>query len=398
VINHKRILRVTIIVILLGIFEIAYLQKTGKDELLKRKNDIENEIALANKLLEETREKQQYSISELMLIKSNIKKRNRLIEQFNSELSGLEVEIDKKNKELLSYIKDLERTKKEYAALIYYAFKNRNANIEFMYLLASEDINQFYTRYIYLKQYKEYRLKNIELIKKLKIVIEVNIHQLTINRNEKLSILSAIKTEKASMVQDEDRAKKVVSSLKQQESDLLKQIEEKKRIAEKLEKEIEDLIKKEAKKNKLENLTPADKIVSNDFIKNKGRLPWPTERGVITDHFGEHEHPVMKNVNVRNNGIDITSIANAKARAVFNGDVSKVFTIKGANTTVIIRHGNFYTVYHNLINVTVRIGDKVTTKQNIGDIYTNTKSGETILHFELWKEMEKQNPEEWLSN
>jgi septal ring factor EnvC (AmiA/AmiB activator) len=398
VINHKRILRVTIIVILLGIFEIAYLQKTGKDELLKRKNDIENEIALANKLLEETREKQQYSISELMLIKSNIKKRNRLIEQFNSELSGLEVEIDKKNKELLSYIKDLERTKKEYAALIYYAFKNRNANIEFMYLLASEDINQFYTRYIYLKQYKEYRLKNIELIKKLKIVIEVNIHQLTINRNEKLSILSAIKTEKASMVQDEDRAKKVVSSLKQQESDLLKQIEEKKRIAEKLEKEIEDLIKKEAKKNKLENLTPADKIVSNDFIKNKGRLPWPTERGVITDHFGEHEHPVMKNVNVRNNGIDITSIANAKARAVFNGDVSKVFTIKGANTTVIIRHGNFYTVYHNLKNVTVRIGDKVTTKQNIGDIYTNTKSGETILHFELWKEMEKQNPEEWLSN
>jgi septal ring factor EnvC (AmiA/AmiB activator) len=398
VINHKRILRVTIIVILLGIFEIAYLQKTGKDELLKRKIDIENEIALANKLLEETREKQQYSISELMLIKSNIKKRNRLIEQFNSELSGLEVEIDKKNKELLSYIKDLERTKKEYAALIYYAFKNRNANIEFMYLLASEDINQFYTRYIYLKQYKEYRLKNIELIKKLKIVIEVNIHQLTINRNEKLSILSAIKTEKASMVQDEDRAKKVVSSLKQQESDLLKQIEEKKRIAEKLEKEIEDLIKKEAKKNKLENLTPADKIVSNDFIKNKGRLPWPTERGVITDHFGEHEHPVMKNVNVRNNGIDITSIANAKARAVFNGDVSKVFTIKGANTTVIIRHGNFYTVYHNLINVTVRIGDKVTTKQNIGDIYTNTKSGETILHFELWKEMEKQNPEEWLSN
>jgi septal ring factor EnvC (AmiA/AmiB activator) len=398
VINHKRILRVTIIVILLGIFEIAYLQKTGKDELLKRKIDIENEIALANKLLEETREKQQYSISELMLIKSNIKKRNRLIEQFNSELSGLEVEIDKKNKELLSYIKDLERTKKEYAALIYYAFKNRNANIEFMYLLASEDINQFYTRYIYLKQYKEYRLKNIELIKKLKIVIEVNIHQLTINRNEKLSILSAIKTEKASMVQDEDRAKKVVSSLKQQESDLLKQIEEKKRIAEKLEKEIEDLIKKEAKKNKLENLTPADKIVSNDFIKNKGRLPWPTERGVITDHFGEHEHPVMKNVNVRNNGIDITSIANAKARAVFNGDVSKVFTIKGANTTVIIRHGNFYTVYHNLKNVTVRIGDKVTTKQNIGDIYTNTKSGETILHFELWKEMEKQNPEEWLSN
>lgn len=139
-IKHKHILRVTILCILLGIFEIAYLQKTGKDELLKRKSEIENEIALANKLLDETREKQQYSVSELMLIKSNIKKRNRLIEQLNSELSELEVEIDKKNKELQSYSKDLERTKNEYAALIYYAFKNRNANMEFMYLLASHDI------------------------------------------------------------------------------------------------------------------------------------------------------------------------------------------------------------------------------------------------------------------
>jgi len=127
-------------------------------------------------------------------------------------------------------------------------------------------------------------------------------------------------------------------------------------------------------------------------------LPWPTEQGVITEHFGEHDHPVIKNIKVRNNGIDITTVSDSRARAIFTGDVSKVFTIKGANTTVIIRHGNYYTVYHNLKGVNVHPGDKVTTKQIIGKVYSDVKTGETILHFELWKEMEKQNPEEWLSN
>jgi murein hydrolase activator len=397
-IQFKNWFKYCLVIALLFFFDIAYLQKNDKNDLLKRKKEIENEIELANKLLEETRKKQQYSVNELLLIKGNIKKRNLLIGQLNSEVLKLDQEISKKSLELQSYVYDLERTKKEYAALIYFAFKNRNANLDFMYLLAAKDINQFYTRYIYLKQYKEYRLKNIELIKKLKVVIEINIKQLTEKREDKLNILNSIKTERASMLRDEDKAKKIVNSLKQQESELLKQIEEKRKIADKLENEIEDLIKKEVKKNKLENLTPGDRIISNEFIKNKGRLPWPTEKGLITDHFGEHEHPVMKNIIVRNNGIDITTVMSSKARAVFNGDVSKVFTIKGANTTVIIRHGNFYTVYHNLKSVTVRIGEKVSTKQAIGEIYTNVKSGETILHFEIWKEMEKQNPEEWLSN
>jgi murein DD-endopeptidase MepM/ murein hydrolase activator NlpD len=119
-------------------------------------------------------------------------------------------------------------------------------------------------------------------------------------------------------------------------------------------------------------------------------LPWPVEKGVIVDHFGEHDHPVIKNVKVRNNGIDIATIMTAKARTVFEGDISKIFTIKGANTTVIIRHGNFYTVYHNLKNVNVHVGEKVNTKQYIGDVYYDAKAGETILHFEVWNGMEKQ--------
>ncbi len=387
-----------LLIVFLCLFETAFVQKMGKDDLIAKKREIEKEIELANQLLNETRIKQQYSVNELIIIKSNIRKRSLLIRKLTVEVDEIEKEISKKNEKLIAYRADLDKTKMEYAGLIYYAFKNRNANLNFMYLLAADDINQFYNRYLYLRQYKEYRLKNIQLIEKLKIIIDVNIRELYLKKDERLHVLNSIKTEKASMIRDEENATKLVSLLKQQEAELLKKIEKKKKFAEKLVKEIENIISKEAKKNKLENLTPADKIISNEFIKNKGRLPWPTEKGLITDHFGEHDHPVMKNIKVRNNGIDITTIMSAKARAVFNGDVSKVFTIKGANTTVIVRHGNFYTVYHNLKNVTIHAGDKVATKQTIGEVYTDVKTGETIIHFEIWKEMEKQNPEEWLSN
>jgi len=377
---------------------ISLTSNTDKNELIKRKSEIEKEIELTDKLLTETRKKQQHSLQELQLIKNNLKKRNLLIKNLSNEIKGIDNKLEEKTYELNAYKKELEKAKQEYATLIYYAFKNRDTNFNLMYLLAAKDINQFYNRFLYLKQYKDYRLKNIELIKKLKIIVELNIQELTKTKNEKRNILNSIKSEKAIIINDEESLKNILKSLQQQEKELIKQIDEKKKIAEKLNKEIEELITKETKKNKLENLTPEDKLISNDFIKNKGRLPWPVEKGVIVDHFGEHDHPVIKNVKVRNNGIDIATIMTAKARTVFEGDISKIFTIKGANTTVIIRHGNFYTVYHNLKNVNVHVGEKVNTKQYIGDVYYDAKAGETILHFEVWNGMEKQDPEDWLSN
>jgi murein hydrolase activator len=391
-------LKIFLILILLLSCGLIYLQTDEKDYLIRKKREIEREIELTNKLLEDVRSKQKFSVQELQLIKNNIRKRNLLIEKIEEEIVTLENTLDSNRKKLKEYSAELNKTREEYASLIYFAFKNRNSSLNLMYLLASENINQLYSRFIYLKQYKEYRLKQIQLIIKLKAIIEIKVKELEQEKVEKQSLLNELKSEKATLVKDQESIKSTVGFLKQQEEDLLKKVEEKKSIAKKLEREIEDLIKKEAKRNRYESLTPADKMLSGDFSRNKGKLPWPTEKGVITDHFGEHEHPVMKNIMVRNNGIDISTIRNAKARAIFSGDVSKVFTIKGANTTVIIRHGNFYSVYHNLINVTVHTGDKVFTKEIIGDVYTDVKSGETILHFELWREMEKQNPEVWLSN
>ena len=187
-----------------------------------------------------------------------------------------------------------------------------------------------------------------------------------------------------------------------QEKELKNKIAENQKIARKLEKEIAAIIKASASKGRSRNmydqLTPEEKLISDNFQGNKGKLPWPTERGVVTGRFGKHQHAVLKQVTVQNDGIDISTVQGAEARALFDGVVSKVVAILGANYTVIIRHGNFLTVYQNLINVRVKPGDEIRVKQILGTIFTEEDTNSTLLHIEIWKELNKQNPEDWLSS
>lgn len=393
--------RITAVLVLGGILMLfaaqVFLQESEKEILFSKKRQIEKEIELTNKLLEDTRSKKSNTINELKLYRSKLIQRNRLIEQLGNEISRLDEEVLSNQKTLESLKKDLVKVKREYANLIYHAFKNRNANLNFMYLLASDDINQFYIRFKYLQQYKEYRYKQVELIKKLNLVIELKIVELVQKRREKTDLINKELAERATLINETKQTDRIVTVLSKKEEDLKKELRQKEKIAKKLEKEIEDVIMSEAKRSRFDALTPGDKIISNDFSKNMGRLPWPTEQGVITDRYGEHPHPVIKNLLVRNNGIDISTVKGSRARTIFEGEVSKIFSIKGANTTVIIRHGNFYTVYHNIVNVTVKVGEAVSLNQFLGDVYSDPESNETILHLEIWKELEKQNPEKWLS-
>lgn len=391
----KKILAISILLVFT--FSSSFLQESEKDVLLQRKKQIEKEIELTNRLLTDTRSKRDNSLQELKLLNAKIRKRNRLLRELNSEIDFLEEDIQDRTNRLQSLKGELEKIRKEYAELVYYAFKNRNSNLDLMYLLASDDVNQFYSRFQYLQQYKDYRLKSIKLIVQLKKLIEVEIVDLTNRRRDKVNRINKMLAEKAILVNDQVEIDNVVVKLKSREIQLNNDIKEKGKIKERLEKQISDIIKKEAKKKRYKDLTPEEKIISDEFATNKGRLPWPTEMGVITDRFGEHIHPVL-NVPVRNHGIDITTVPGAKARAIFNGVVTKVFNIRGANSTIIIRHGNYFTVYQNLLQVYVRAGDIVSTMDSLGEVFTDNKKGESILHIEIWKEREKQNPEDWLSN
>jgi septal ring factor EnvC (AmiA/AmiB activator) len=391
-------LKLVILILLVLLSSGVFLQEGSKEILLSKKRQIEKEIELTNKLLEDTRSKRSNTISELKLLKKRLQQRNRLIEELGNEVKHLDDEISDNEETLNSLKSDLEKVKTEYASLIYHAFKNRDSNLNFMYLLASNDINQFYIRFKYLEQYKDYRHKQVELIRRLNLVIEHKIISLNRTKREKMNLINMELGERATLLRETNETDRVVMILQQQEDELKKKLTEKEKIARKLESEIEELIRNEAKRTTFNALTPTDRIISDDFSRNMGGLPWPTEQGVITDRYGEHPHPVIRNLMVRNNGIDIGTVPGGTARSIFKGVVSKVFNIKGANTTVIIRHGNYYTVYHNLVNVKVRVGEEVETKQIIGEVYSNPDSNETVIHLEIWKELEKQNPEKWLSN
>jgi murein hydrolase activator len=394
----KRFIFIFFSVFLLAFSVKTFLQTSDKNLLQEKKSKIEKEIQITSALIEETRTQKKNSLSELKLLKTNISKRNQLIDELNVEINDINVSIDKNSRLIESLKVELQKVRNEYSSLIYYAFKNNNSQLNYMYLLASESVNQFYSRYKYLQQYKEYREKQINLILALNNTIEGKIEELNKRKDEKLTAINRKLAERATLLTESERTDNIVKELRQKEKELLSELEKKKEIAKKLDKEIEEIIRNEAKKKKLAALSKNEKLISGDFEKNKGKFPWPTDRGVVTGKFGEHPHPVLKEIKIRNNGIDISTGSKSAVRVIFNGVVSKVFTIKGANSTVIVQHGNFFTVYHNLVNVRVKAGDKVLTKDAIGEVFTDPKTGESVLHFELWKELEKLDPELWLSN
>jgi len=220
-------------------------------------------------------------------------------------------------------------------------------------------------------------------------------------RSNKLDVMEERDREQEKLIGQRVQQSEMIQDLSRQEKRIKKQIEEKERIARELEAEIRKIIEEEARKASSDNiyaaLTPEQELMGNDFRKNKGKLPWPVVKGIITTGFGDNEFPGLVGTSVKNNGIDINSAPGTRVRAVFNGDVTKVFAINGANFAVLIRHGQFFSVYQNLVNVRVKSGDKVLTKEILGDAFTDQTHNVSILHFEVWQERTSLNPEDWLS-
>jgi septal ring factor EnvC (AmiA/AmiB activator) len=290
--------------------------------------------------------------------------------------------------------------KAEYARVIVNAYKKREQNVLLMYILASGSFNQAYKRVRYLQQYAQYRQKQAKLINAFRDIIEKKIIELNRDRDIKGRLIKEKERENISIIREKAGKEVLIRELTKRENELITELEEKKKLAEKIKKELEKLIEEERSKQKgvYSMLTPEERLISDNFEKNIGKLPWPTKYGIITGKYGEQPHPVLKNIMIRNDGIDISTVRNAEVRAIFNGTVSKIFSIPGENYTLIIRHGNYYTLYHNLKNINVSPGQAVYTKQKLGNVFTDEKTNQTILHFQIWKESQNINPELWLSN
>ncbi len=372
-----------------------------RSELEERKNNTQKEIEYTNKLLEETQKSRISTLSKVRILEQRIQLRNSLIASINREIELIDGEILQKEGIIESLEHDLEMVKGEYENLIIHAYRNRNGQDMLMFIMSADNFNQAYKRMKYIQQFTRYRKEQAEMIVDLKANINQEISDLEEMKLQKES-LALEKTNENHVLRDEKEDKNMaVNDLKKKEAELKKEIEEKKRMADRLEKEIAAIIAEEASRDRsksmYDQLTPEEKLISDNFLGNKGKLPWPTERGVITGKYGKHKHPVLEQITVQNDGIDISTVEGAEARALFEGIVSKVVAIKGMNYTVIVRHGNFLTVYQNLVDLRVKKGDKINVKQVLGRVYTDDETGSTLLHIEIWQELTKQNPEDWLS-
>jgi septal ring factor EnvC (AmiA/AmiB activator) len=294
---------------------------------------------------------------------------------------------------------DLIGLKEDYARAVVNSYRSKKGNPELVYILSAEDFNQGYKRLKYLQQLTKFRRREAEIIMELKDQIENSKTKLQADLAKISDLKSKEEYQKDLLQRERSKKQTMVKSLSRKEKQLAKELEEKKKIAKKIENEIVRLIEEERKRSTTSTVTAEQKLIGENFLDNKGRLPWPVDQGVVTSRFGVQKHPEFKYLTEDNIGIEITSSGKVIAKAVFKGVVARVFSIPGANMTVIVRHGVFLSVYANLVNVKVKAGDEVALKQNIGDVYSDPKeNNNSVLKFMIFENEKKYlDPELWLS-
>ena len=370
----------------------------SKAELEARRSATLNEITYVDNMLKSTARKKEESMNQIKIIGKRLNLRESVIRGMRDEINLLDERIGLNTLATDMMENDLVNLKNDYARAVLNSYKSQKENPELVYILSAKDFNQGYKRLKYLQQVTKFRRKEAEIIMELKDQIQNTKDRLQADLS-KLSDLKSKEEQQKSLLQSEQEKKQVmVQTLSKKEKQLKKELEEKKRIADKIEKEIARILESERKKAVKTENTPEQKLIGENFAENKGRLPWPVEKGIITGQFGVQKHAVLKYVTVNNIGIEITSMGETAVRSVFKGVVANVFSIQGGNMAIIIRHGKYLTVYQNIVDLKVKPGDKVDTKQELGNVFCEKDNGnKSILQFMICEEREKLDPESWIS-
>jgi murein hydrolase activator len=378
----------------------VYAQKS-KAQLEKEKKDIQQRIAENEKILTQIGTDRKNTIGQLNVINSQIEQQQKLIANVNSELSLLERQIDDISMIIDALEDDLAQLKAEYAAMLYAAQKSRSLTSKMAFLFASRSFNQLVMRLKYLEYYSEMRTNQVRQIEAVKSTLLTQRKQVEEKRTEQKKVLKEQMERSVQLERLKAQQSGVITQLSAREREIRKDIDERKKAVGNLEKLIAEIIRKEIERNKAKTdskvgATPADKLISSNFEGNKTRLAWPVNAGFISKKFGVHPHPVFKNIKEPNDGVDIQTNKDEPVRAVFEGVVMAVAAIPNLGTTVILQHGEYYSVYANLKSTNVKKGQKVGTKEELGIVRTD-KDGVSVLQFQIWKNTTKLNPEDWLA-
>lgn len=398
-----------VLVLLAGISPVSAQKKESRKSLETQISKIEKDIELLNNKLKDNSRSSQQALSSLTLVQGKVASREKLIAECDRTIRVLDDSIGVCQKELDRLQARYDTLSLYYNRLVRNAYKNRDSRMWYMYVLSSESMGQALRRFGYLRRFASQMSDQAQRIQETEAELEVERERLTGLKEEAADLRSKTVQERAKLQDEEAEAARMVSQLKKDRNKYQQQLQEKNRQKQALNRKIAEIIRAEqeaarkaasgkkgsgssSSKSKTTS-TEIDTKLSNEFASNKGKLPWPVE-GVIVDRFGKHRHPVYENVEMQNDGVTLTVKRGAQAKVVFNGTVTRIFVMPGYNQCVLVSHGNYYTMYTMLKTVSVKLNQKVSTGDVIGTV--DTIGGEDQFHFELWKDVEPQNPESWL--
>ncbi|WP_338732204.1 murein hydrolase activator EnvC family protein [Mangrovimonas cancribranchiae] len=386
---------------------LSFSQSKKQQELETRRQELRKEIQQINNLLfkNKTKKKSQITLIEDVNYKINVRK--NLISVTNQQANLLTREINTNQNKITELRAELETLKDNYAKMIVHSYKSKSEQSRIMFLLSSNNFKQAYKRLQYLNQYTKYQREQGQAIKtKTTELQEIN-KDLLRQKQDKQKLIEENRVAQRQLEQELSQHKTLMASINQNLSKYSQQIKQKEREARAIDREIEKIIREAiAKSNKAAgkttkststfSLTPEDKALASSFVSNKGKLPWPVEKGVVKLRYGRQPSPIVPTVMIQSNGVRIATEEHAKVRAVYKGRVMRVQAIKHGNLTVMVQHGNYITSYTNLSKVFVKTGDNLSTKQDIGEVFTNPSDGKTILRFSVFKETKTQDPAHWI--
>ena len=427
--NHRNLFWILLLVWAMA-FPTLALAQSGKSssQLKKDKQKIENEIANTQKLLKKNESNQKAAVQQAALLRKQIQDRERLITNLNSQIIQMDDEQEQNLQEIKGLEKRLAYMKADYAQLVYNAYRNRRFLEKVTFILAAEDFSQMFRRMRYYALFsRNIREQSVQIQKTTEELTRKN-EQIVQLRDEVQHTVDAKEVERKKLENDRKMKTQNAEKLKKESQKLQADLKKKQQQRKEIDAAIQRAVKAEIAKANAERskgaksssgksssggtasssssssaksstaiaLTPEEKTLNASFVNNKGKLPWPVAKGAKISDFGNYPHPDVPSVMIDNHGIDILVESGSPARAVFEGVVTAVMPIMGTKV-VMIRHGEYITVYQNLASTNVKVGDKVSTKQTIGTVAKSASSNTYELHFEIWKNDHYVNPNDWLA-
>jgi septal ring factor EnvC (AmiA/AmiB activator) len=400
---------------------LLWSQESQQEKLEERKAQIQKEIRENEKLLQSVKKKEKSAVNVVIIQSTKIKLKEKLINTTEKQTKLLSNDMYINQVQINKLKKELAELKEDYAEMIVKSYKSRSAESRAMFLLSSENFLQAYKRAQYMKQYTSYRKMQGEEIKtKTDKLTDFN-QKLDVQKTAKKKLIAENEKERISLEKEKQEQLKLVNVIQKDKKKIAQEIKKKQQEYRTIDRQINKLIREaiaaanrkaaleKAKANpsapvsraavsssKIE-LTPESKIIADNFRANRGRLPYPVEKGYVSLGYGNQTHPLFNTITVHNSGVEITTDKGASARAVFGGEVTSVIVLSPVNKAVMIQHGDYFTVYQNLSSVSVSKGDKVSIKQSLGKVRTNGETGKTIIKFLILQNTTYNNPEGWLS-